>query len=909
MYHFDLDQSVATWKRSLRLNRAFLREDLDELEGHLRDHVEQLIAGGCEPREAYRQAVSRLGNYGELESEYQKVRFGPSKRKRSVLRDSVWTVAMLRNYLTIASRNLVRHRFYAGLNIAGLALGLASCLLILLYVTDEVRFDRFHERADQIYRVNWDFKWNGNQDVSSGSPPPLAAALVDEIPGIRETTRVFPAPNTVVRRDDLVFSETKIFGVDSTFFNLFSFPLMEGDPATSLAAPGSVVLTESMARKYFGEAQALGESIRIGEDQTLFAGSYHSDFRVTGIVEDPPATSHFDFDMLTSMSSYPQVSYFDWSWIWMQVVTYAVVEDAAAIPDLEARITNMVADRAPPAFTRVGFSYPELLESGGYWNFVFQPLTDIHLGSGHAGNRLGPTGSRTNLNIFMVVALFILGIACINSMNLATARSSNRANEVGVRKVLGSDRRSLMSQFLMESMLFSALAMLLALALAAVFLGPFNQIAGKSIRLTLLNPGWLPFALVGLTIFVGALTGSYPSLYLSAFKPVQVLKGGAISGRKGRRFRNGLVVLQFSISIALIICTLLIRNQMVFLREADMGFDKEGILVISNQNRRLGDQVESFKGSIKGLASVANVSVSTSVPSSFAFQDYYKIEGRGDEQWDLASYLVDDDFTDTIGLEIVEGRGFSGETGSGADGVILNQEAVRRFGWEDPIGKIITYPSVGDFHVIGVVRDFNFRSLQVSIDPFALFHESSKSYTIPDGSILVRLGTGDFPATLAQLEDEWNAVAPDAPFEYSFLDERIDAQYGTERRLERLFLIFAGLAIIIACLGLWGLAAFSAEKRTKEIGIRKSLGASVAGVLGLLVRDLTKWVVMANLIAWPFAWWWANRWLEGFAFRVGIGLAPFVWAGGTALLIAFLTVGYQAARTARSNPVEALRYE
>ena len=814
---------------------------------------------------------------------------------------------MLRNYLTIAVRGLHRHPIFAGLNIIGLAVGLASCLLILLYVTDELNYDQFHDRADDIYRLNWDFNWNDNEGIGAGTPPPLAATMLNNLPEVEATTRVYPVADMVVRYEDTFFNETRIFGVDPNFFEFFSFTLLQGDPETALSEPGSVLLTEETARKYFGDAPALGKIIRIGEDQTNFAGTYSSTFRVTGILAQPPHNTHFEFDIITSMASHPFVAFFDWSWVWMQVATYAIVDEGASLETLEAKMVDLVATHAPASFNRIGFSYEDLINEGGRWNFVFQPMTDIHLGSANIGNRLGTLGNSTDLYIFSVVALFLLLIACINFMNLATARSAGRAKEVGVRKVLGSVRSNLMGQFMTEALLQSFLAMLIAVGLAAALLVPFGQMAGKP--LSLLRPVWLPAALIALTVLVGLLAGSYPSLYLSAFRPIEALKGRIVSGRRGRRFRNGLVVVQFAISIALIACTLLVQSQMRYFRQADVGFDKEGVLVISNQNNRLKNQAESFKEILKNRPQIINAALTTGVPPDYGFQDYYKVEGRSDEQFDLISYMVDDDFEATLGLEIVQGQGFSKDFPSSVDGVILNEVAVQRIGWDDPIGKTITYPSAGTYTVIGVMKDFNFLSLRQPIVPFALFHRASESYQIPNAYVVVRLRQDDLASTLATIESEWKALAPDAPFEYTFLDDNLQAQYQAEQRLELLFLVFAGLAILVACLGLWGLAAYTAERRTKEIGVRKTLGATVPNVLVLLVKGFTKWVLLANLIAWPVAWLAMNQWLQGFAYRVEISWWIFLIAGLTALGVALLTVSFQAVKAAMANPIDALRYE
>lgn len=909
MGNFDLDRAIKAWRKGLTRNRAFFPEDLDELEGHLRDHIEELTASGLGSKEALEAALRRLGQHRLLEGEFRKVRRGRSKRAASWRSDSAWTLALVGNYLRIATRTLRRHAFFTSLNVAGLAVGLASCLLILLYLQSEFSYDRFHEDGDRIHRLNWDFAWDGREGIGSGTPPPLAAALLDEIPGIEAVTRLYSIGDVVVRRADRFFTEGGIVAVDSSFLRLFTFPLLRGNAENALSAPGSIILTESAARKYFGEEDPIGQPLRVGEDGVVFGRPYSSDFTVTGVAQDVPEGSHIQFDMLTSMDSHPQVEQFDWSWIWMQVTTYARVAPRADLVAMEEQITDLVARRAPPAFTQVGFSFDELLEAGGRWDFRFQPIQDVYLGSADIGNRVGPTGSIRNLKIFGVVALFVLLIACINAMNLSTARSSRRANEVGVRKALGSARSGLMAQFLTESILFSFIATVLAVALAWMLLGPFNQIAGKSLSLSvLLTPTGLGI-LLSAVFGVGLLSGVYPGLYLSAFRPVEVLKGRGPSGKGGRRFRSVLVVVQFTISIELIACTLLVRGQMDFFRDMDLGFERQGVMVLSNHDHRLGNSADAFVDALMEQGLVESASISSGVPTTFSFEDYYKVDGRGDEQFEMASYLVDDHFVDTYGLEVMEGQAFQPASPVNRRSVILNQVAVSQFGLVDPVGKRITYPGVGDFTVIGIVRDFNFRSLDQPIRPFGLIHESSEAYQIPNSSISVRVPVDRLQESIAAVRAEWERFAPDQPFEYTFMDQNLEAQYAEQRRLESLFLIFAALAILVACLGLLGLAAFVVERRTKEIGIRKSLGATDTSLVQLLIRDFTKWVLLANLLAWPIAWMWVQDWLEDFAFQTEVSLWPFLVAGLAALAIAVLTVGLQAARAARADPVTALRYD
>jgi putative ABC transport system permease protein len=821
---------------------------------------------------------------------------------------------MLKNYLKITVRNLIKNKMFSFINIGGLATGLACAILIMLWVRDELSFDRFHKNADVIYRMNWDFKFNNNEGIGPGTPPPLAATLVNELPEVVAATRVFPVSKMIVRYENKFFNEPLIRGVDANFLQIFDFELVSGNSQTALAEPNSVILTDETAAKYFGNESALGKILTIGEEKLIFGKKmYRNAFKVTGIVKSTPHNSHLKFDMLTSISSHPEVEYFDWSWFWMQVVTYVKLEPDVSVSAVEAKIPPLVKKYAANAFKRVGRSYDEMIAGGGRWNFVFQPLTDIYAGSGQTGNRLGPIGNKVYVYIFATIAVFILLIACINFMNLATARSANRAKEVGVRKALGSMKSMLVGQFLVEAIAFSAIAMVIALFLVELFVAPFNQLAGKNLQLDLFEPLWLPAALILLALLVGVIAGSYPGFYLSSFRPVQIFKGAVRAGGKSQKLRSGLVVFQFAITIGLIVCTLLVQKQMDFFRRADMGFNKEGVVIISNDNQRLGNQAEAFKERLKSDSRFLNASLSTGIPPYFGFEDSYKAEGKGGEQIEISliSYLTDEDFLATLGIEIVRGRGFSKEISTDISGVLLNESAVKYFGWDDPLGKTLTYPG-GDnreYKVIGVMKDFNFLTLHTPITPFALFHSASNSYEIPNSCIVVRVPRSGLESSIKLLESEWKAFAPAMPFEYKFMDESFEEQYAAEQRLGKIFLIFSALTIFIACIGLLGLAAFATEQRTKEIGVRKVLGASVPNLVALLSKDFSKWVILANLIAWPVAYFAMNKWLQDFAYRIDIDWWIFALAGGVALIIALLTVSTQAIKAAMANPVEALRYE
>jgi putative ABC transport system permease protein len=609
------------------------------------------------------------------------------------------------------------------------------------------------------------------------------------------------------------------------------------------------------------------------------------------------------------MASHPEVARFDWSWVWMQVMTYVKIDARVEARSLEARVPDVVRRRGADAFDRLGIAYDELVSAGGKFTFVFQPLDDVYLGSTEIGNRLGPVGNRAYVMTALLVAVFVLLIACINFMNLATARSVTRSREVGIRKVLGSPRKMLVGQFLAESLVFSALAVPLALLIVIAAMGPFNQLTGKALELHVFRPAWLPAAAVLLPIVVGLVAGSYPGIYLSSFRPVHVLKGSHRAGGGSRRFRHALVVFQFALTIGLLVCTLLVQEQLQFMRETDLGFDRKGIVVLDNENRRLGDQENAFKERLEQHPEIAQASITTSVPPYYGFEDGYNVEGL-DNSIGLNSYLVDEDFMATLGIDILQGRGFSREFGSDAESIILNEAAVKAFGLIDPIGRIIEYPGGNArFRVIGVMEDFNFVTLRSPVTPFALFHRASVSYQISDSYVVVRLAGGDLDAAINVLASEWRAVVPGMPFDYFFLDDSFEEQYLNERRLGRMFGVFSFLAICIACLGLLGLAAFAAEQRTKEIGIRKVMGADVTGLVALLTGDFLKMVGIAFVIAAPAAYFAMRTWLEDFVYRIEIGPSLFLLSGGLVLIVALLTVSYQSIRAALANPVKSLRHE
>ncbi len=808
---------------------------------------------------------------------------------------------MLQNYLKIAFRNMVKHRYYTLLNIFGLSIGIAGCLLITTYIFHELSYDDLHQDADQIYRVNLDAVWNGEIARGGGTPPPLAGFMVEELPEVRGATRIYPAGETLTFLEDRSFTESRIIAVDSNFFDIFSFPILAGDPATALASPQSVLLTRAMANKYFGRVDALGESIRIGEDKRQF--------QVTAILEDVPANSHIQFDMLMPIEAFSVVKRFDWSWIWLQVVTYAMLEPTADPATVDAGIREIVGNHGRKVIERFsGLSYEAFEAGGGSWTFVLQPLLDIYLQSDFYGNRLGNIGSQRTINMLAVVAFLMILMACVNFVNLSTARAANRAREVGVRKALGSFRFHLMFQFLAEAVLFAGIATLIALMLVELSMPYFGQLAGTTLQASFLQ-SWMVLIMPLFAILIGVIAGAYPAFYLTNLEPVRALKNEKSAGGSSN-LRRFLVVCQFTIAIALIASTLVVYQQIDFFQNKHLGFDKEHVIVVSN-TERLGSTEASFKDMVNAFSGVEDASFASSMPSAGSFTDFYRAEGLDLDNFLLTSIKGDYEYLQTMNIELLSGRDFSRDVPGDIDGVLLNETAVRFLGWDDPVGEYLIYPGNGNqrIQILGVVKDFNFHSLHSELQPFAIFLFESKTYMTGKNYMMVRLRPESTEESLAFIEAQWKQLSPDLPFEFSFLDDRIDAQFRGEQRFGRVFLVFASLSILIACLGLLGLAAFSAQRRTKEIGIRKVVGASNIDIVGLLGREFVGLVLFSNLIAWPLAWVAMDNWLASYAYRIDLGWSVFVVAGAIALAIALLTVSWQAIRAALANPVDALKYE
>jgi len=818
-----------------------------------------------------------------------------------MLNSIYWSLVMFQNYLKITFRNLKRHKGYSLINIAGLSVGMACFILIILFAMYEFSFESHHQNAERIYRVNVEQHLTDQVFRAQTSPVPLAETLYNEIPEVIGFTRFQSLRTFLVRHEDQRYYENEVVFADHGALDMFTFPILKGDKTTALREPNTAVLTEDMASKYFGNLDPIGKPLEV-ENNLIGKMS----LMVTGVMQNQPKNSNIQSNMLISMESLkdiaPPAAYWN-NWISQQLVSYIMLPETHSAVEVEKKINEVFAKHLRDDDKRV---------------LKLEQLKRMHLYSAFTN-----TGDIRTIYIFLATGLLILLIACINFMNLSTARSANRAKEVGMRKVVGAKRKQLIQQFFGETILFSAFSMVLSLALVYVFLPSLNNLTGQFIRFGDIARSGIIFGLFGIVVLVGLFSGSYPALFLSAFQPTSVLKGILKTGQKGRMFRKVLVIFQFSITIALIICTFVLGRQLQFMRNKAMGFKKDQILVISNESAAGSQNIQPFKTALMQNPRVLGVCGSLQLPSRIGMYNDVTWEGAPEgEKIELIHNSVDYDFIGTYEIELVAGRNFSPEfptdqrntrrssgDSQNAGAVILNQEAVRRFGWEDPIGKkvIQTYGADRNYYtVVGVIEDFHFSSLKNAIRPMNLFLSlDSNRY------ISVNMQTQDIPGTISFIEETWDKIYPNLPMDYYFLDSVFDRQYRSEQRLQRLFGYFSGLAIFIACLGLFGLASFAAEQRTKEIGIRKVLGSSVSGIVSLLSKEFTILVMVANIIAWPIAYLVSRTWLKSFAYRIDINsqLGYFLAAAVLALLISWLTVSFQAIKAAHANPVDSLRYE
>ncbi len=793
---------------------------------------------------------------------------------------------MFKNHITVAIRTLLRHKVYSFVNISGLAVGIACCMLILLFVQDELSYDRFHKNANQIYRVLWDGRYGDNEWTIPYVSVPISETLKEQFPEVVHSTRLRRESQTIHRESNYVI-EKNFYYAESSFFDVFTIPFISGDPATALNSPNAVILTEQSAQRYFPNRDPMGQTLELNDGTSL---------QVTGVVKEFPPQSHFHFDFLAPLETLPIIERRKSAWGSATVYTYLVLKDGASASELQTKFTAYVREhilsKMPPM-------------PGYHTNYLIQPLTDIHLHS-NLKYEITANSNIMYVYIFSLIAIFVLLLACINFVNLSTARSSTRAREVGVRKVLGSHRSQLIRQFFSESTICVAFSSILAIGMCELGLPLLNSLANKHLTMGSLVAPHVLIGLFALIIAVGLSAGMYPALYLSSFWPVTALKGSISSGKA--YLRNGLVIAQFCISISLLVGTLVVRDQLHFAQNKHLGFDKEHVLVLQGIPRTMTSprQAMTFRDQFETLPQVATASLNTGIPGrDFDSMLFVPEQPANYEKTSLTYTLADEKYVEALNIEIVEGRNFSpAEHATDVSAFLVNQSAVKALGWQTALGKKLKRGSGIEGTIIGVVSDFHIGSLKQEIEPLVLpYLHRSPMY------LAIRLHPGNVAEAISAVEETWKKLAPNQPFSYTFLDQDYARLYNREQQMSHVFQIFSGLAILIACLGLFGLAAFTTQQRTKEIGIRKILGASVSGIVCLLSKDFLKLVLIANLIAWPIAYYAMNQWLQSFAYRINLSISTFILSGLIALFIALLTVSYQAIKAARANPVEALRYE
>ncbi|MBI3110442.1 MAG: ABC transporter permease [Ignavibacteriales bacterium] len=814
---------------------------------------------------------------------------------------------MFSSYLKIALRNLQKNKVYSAINIAGLSVGIACCMLILLHVYSELQFDRFHKNAEKLYRVNYIQGTVQGERTIGRNMPPLAAALKEEFPEVEASTHFLQGWRLTVKRE--ASNQTGLiarnyFFSGSETFHMFDFPFLYGDPAAALKEPGAVVLTEDKAAMLFGESNPVGERLYIeAEDFPEFGMSTYT---VTGVLKRLPANSHLQFDFLISTSTLERFeSSREWirDWDNYQASTYVLLQDEG----MESAVESKLA-----AFTKK--YVPE--EEGYTKGFVLQPFTDVHFGSSDIAFELNVReGDMMYVRIFLLLALFVAGIACVNYMNLATARAMKRAKEVALRKVVGADRLQMAGQFLFEAIVQALISFLLAIGLVEFALPTFNSLAGNDLSIALIFSPPVLGALIGLALLVGLIAGSYPAFYLSGLTPSLILRGETKTGRGGVRLRNALVVLQFVVTIVMIVATVVVSRQLGYVTTKELGFNRDQLVVFDINHDSVQENFINVKNELLRNASVKSVAVSSRVPGDWKSYRRFGVtraDQPASESVRMVFNGVDEDFLRTYEMDLTQGRNFSRAFASDSNAVILNETAAKALFTESPIGKTVRFSS-SNFTgiVIGVVRDFHFESLHDRIEPLALgFMPAGGRHALWGiDYFTMRIAGENVQETIDFLSAVHARFDPINPIELGFLDEWWMNLYERDQRLGTIFSVAAGLAILIACIGLFGLAAFMAEQRTKEIGVRKILGASVGSIVKLLSGDFARLILLGLIIATPLAYWAMDRWLEGFAYRIEIGWWVFVLAGGLALLIALLTVSMQALKAALANPVEALRYE
>lgn len=886
---FNLENAIQTWKRQLRSNPAFEDGDIAELVSHLRDEIERLKTEGLSEEEAFKRAIEEIGEPEPIGDELYKSRATQKAGPVPSWRQKSWIPSLLPNYLKVAMKNSLKQKTYFFINIAGLAIGIACCLLIFLYVTDELSYDTYHQNSDELYRVAKTRTAGGNEFNSAWSQVPMGPAIESNFPGVREAIRFWRAFEPVVGYEENYFNESgNLYFTDPEVFEAFSFSLVQGDPDNVLEQPGSVVLSQATAKKYFGDQNPIGKVLSYNGYPAEEVELEEIELTVTGLMENLPSNTQFQFEMLATMSGIEteQNNWGSHKPIW----TYLWLEEGTDLASLEKNLPEFLDNQQ---------------ESSAVTDIVdLELLTSVHLYSGYDGG-FKPGGNITYVYLFSLIGFFLLLIACINFTNLSTARSLTRAGEVGVRKTLGASRVDLVKQFMGEAFLISGLAVLLALILAEMALPVLNGLADKHLFIPFGDGPGLMLKITTLWICVALLAGLYPAFLQSRYKPVLVLGNKMGKETSGETLRKGLVVFQFAISIILIVSTITIYSQMDYITSKNLGFDKELVVVVpySSNEEMLLNRFEEHTG-------IISASVSQRVPVNTISSDGRSVElPSGEEPIRVESYVIDDQFLETYKMNIVAGRNISDDLASDSSAFLINETAVREFGWSNPdeaIGKSLVWNGDKPGRIVGVVEDFHMTSLHEQIEPLVM--HTIRNYTWWRTFITVRLAPGDVASVLPFLEENWRELTPEGVFDYFFIDQSLEELHTTDKRMGQI-LGFSLIAIFIACLGLFGLATFAVERRTKEIGIRKVLGATVTQIAALLNKEFLKLILLSFLISIPVAWFFIDRWLQEFVYHIEIGIGLFLLAGVAVIFIALVTISGQSIRASLMNPVKSLRSE
>jgi putative ABC transport system permease protein len=805
---------------------------------------------------------------------------------------------LIKNYIKIAARSLWRNKSFSAINIFGLAIGIATCVIIMLFVKQELNYDQHHVKGDDIVRVVFRGQVKGQQMKEANVFPPVAHTLKKDFPEVEQAVRLSVGGAPVVTMGDKNITEKNLAYIDPEFFQVFTIPFVAGNPATALSEPNTVVITQKIARKYFGEENAIGK--------VMTFKNFGRDYKVTGVINEIPQASHFHFDIFASLKEVADAA--SDSWMTSSYYTYLLLKPGTDYRKLEAKLPMTVQKYMGPQFQQaMGISLKEFSESGNSLGLFLQPLKEIHLHS-DLTNDLEPAGDISYVYIFGAIAVFMLLIACINFMNLSTASAGKRAKEVGIRKVMGSLQRQLIWQFLTESFIITAIAMAIAIVFVQMALPAFNGLSGKNLTLSYSFTGWFMPMLLVTGLVTAFFAGIYPAFVLSSFNPIKVLKGKWQGSKGGVGLRTGLVVFQFSISIILMVATAVVFNQLSFIRQKKLGYNKEQVLIVPAAIG-LGQSRESLIDVLRQDPAVASFTSSGYLPAGPTYgNNFFIFEKDSKSQIKSLRYEIDENYLATLGMELKEGRNFSNTFGTDSLAIIINESAAKDLGFRDSIiGRTIHHADNNginkSYHVIGVVKDFHFKSLHQKISPLVM------TFSRGFGQLIVKVKTNNISGVLQKLEAAWAELKSDQPFQYSFLDEQFYNTYKAEQNTGKILAIFAGLTIFVACLGLFGLATFTIAQRNKEIGIRKVLGASVSGIVVLLTRDFIRMVALAFIIAAPIAWLLMNKWLENFEYRQNIAWWIFGLAAFAAFFITIITVGYRGLRAAATNPAVVLKNE